>query len=182
MAAMRCPVHGHVDNSTSTICWCLEPLVPDEPATVPGAAAPATCPEPGCGMPLAAGGRCPVHAIGAPHADPGLGGPLALRFPWGTVEVGPDGLRVGRSAGTGPLADRITETDYHNVSRQHAVLWRDGRRLYLRDVGSTNGTFVNDRRLPDHTPHELQVGDVLRFAANLSASVVAAPADLPTAP
>jgi pSer/pThr/pTyr-binding forkhead associated (FHA) protein len=62
------------------------------------------------------------------------------------------------------------------------VLWRDGRRLYLRDVGSTNGTFVNDRRLPDHTPHELQVGDVLRFAANLSASVVAAPADLPTAP
>jgi pSer/pThr/pTyr-binding forkhead associated (FHA) protein len=98
------------------------------------------------------------------------------------VEVGADGLRVGRSADSGPLAARITETDYHNVSRQHAVLWRDGQRLYLRDVGSTNGTFVNDRRLPDHTPHELQVGDMVRFAASLSVTVVAAPADRPAAP
>jgi pSer/pThr/pTyr-binding forkhead associated (FHA) protein len=97
------------------------------------------------------------------------------------VEVGPDGLRVGRSADSGPLAARITETDHSNVSRLHAVLWRDGQRLYLRDVGSTNGTFVNGRRLPDRTPHELQVGDVVRFAASLSAIVVAATADQPAA-
>jgi pSer/pThr/pTyr-binding forkhead associated (FHA) protein len=51
------------------------------------------------------------------------------------------------------------------VSREHARIWRDGRRIFLEDLGSTNGTYLNDERVlapialrdGDH----ILVGDVL---------------------
>lgn len=56
------------------------------------------------------------------------------------------------------------------TSRRHAeILWEDGD-LVVRDLGSTNGTFVNDRLLPGSVrgavspPCRLQVGDRVRFA------------------
>lgn len=36
-----------------------------------------------------------------------------------------------------------------SISRHHAVVWRDGRELSVRDLGSANGTVVNDRRIVD---------------------------------
>jgi ABC-type multidrug transport system ATPase subunit len=48
------------------------------------------------------------------------------------------------------------------VSRQHAVIDRVGGRHVLRDVGSTNGTFVNGQRITEHT---LTPGDVIQIGA-----------------
>ncbi len=48
------------------------------------------------------------------------------------------------------------------VSRQHAVIDRMGGRHVLRDVGSTNGTFVNGQRITEHT---LTPGDVIQIGA-----------------
>src|SRR6266508_6356784 len=48
------------------------------------------------------------------------------------------------------------------VSRQHAVIDRMGGRHLLRDVGSTNGTFVNGQRI---TQHPLARGDVIQIGA-----------------
>src|SRR5512136_1533813 len=51
------------------------------------------------------------------------------------------------------------------VSREHARIRRDGRRWFLEDLNSTNGTFFNDERVL--TPMELcdgaliTVGDVV---------------------
>lgn len=63
------------------------------------------------------------------------------------------------------------------VSRRHAELsWEEGR-LWLRDLGSTNGTFVNGRRLAlpgqgqPGEPCELRAGDVVRVA-NVELKVV----------
>ena len=49
-----------------------------------------------------------------------------------------------------------------SVSSEHAEFYEQGGRLYVRDLGSTNGTFVNRRRLGDG-PQALQHGDVLHF-------------------
>ena len=51
------------------------------------------------------------------------------------------------------------------VSREHAQIHREGRHLFLEDLGSSNGTFLNDERL--FTTKELRdndrimIGDVI---------------------
>jgi pSer/pThr/pTyr-binding forkhead associated (FHA) protein len=45
------------------------------------------------------------------------------------------------------------------VSREHARLVRDGRRVMLEDLNSTNGTFLNDEHILE--PMELRDGDVV---------------------
>jgi EAL domain-containing protein (putative c-di-GMP-specific phosphodiesterase class I) len=49
-----------------------------------------------------------------------------------------------------------------SASRIHAEITQDSERLYLRDNNSTNGTFVNRKKLENSI--ELQHGDVLHFA------------------
>ena len=49
------------------------------------------------------------------------------------------------------------------VSRVHAELHRAADTLELIDLGSTNGTFLNDKRLQANLPHSLDVGDEIRF-------------------
>ncbi len=51
-----------------------------------------------------------------------------------------------------------------HVSRKHARLeWRHGG-LYLIDLDSTNGTWVNGKRLYPHEPKRLRDGDWVRWA------------------
>jgi pSer/pThr/pTyr-binding forkhead associated (FHA) protein len=45
------------------------------------------------------------------------------------------------------------------VSREHARLVRDGRRVMLEDLNSTNGTFLNDEHILE--PMELRDGDIV---------------------
>jgi pSer/pThr/pTyr-binding forkhead associated (FHA) protein len=45
------------------------------------------------------------------------------------------------------------------VSREHSRLRREGRRVLLEDLGSTNGTFLNDERILE--PMELRDGDMV---------------------
>ena len=46
------------------------------------------------------------------------------------------------------------------ISREHARLHRDGRRWFVEDLGSTNGTFRNNERVV--TPLDLRDGDSLK--------------------
>ena len=48
------------------------------------------------------------------------------------------------------------------LSRMHARFELDGETLFVQDLGSTNGTFVNHDRVM--SPTRLQVGDVLHLA------------------
>jgi predicted component of type VI protein secretion system len=45
------------------------------------------------------------------------------------------------------------------ISRKHARITRQGGRIVLEDLGSTNGTFVNGVRLTE--PHTLENGDTI---------------------
>ena len=82
--------------------------------------------------------------------------------------------------------------DYRRVSRIHAVLTRYGAFVHIRDLGSTNGTFVNGERVASQMlahGDTIEIGDVkLRFLENAPQVVVAAPlapqrpAEAPNAP
>lgn len=56
-------------------------------------------------------------------------------------EPGPYPLRIGRDPGNG------LRLSHDTVSRLHAELSRQGSLWILRDLGSTNGTTVNGRRV-----------------------------------
>jgi CRP-like cAMP-binding protein len=66
---------------------------------------------------------------------------------------------------TGILPDiDLTPVDVdRSVSRRHAkILKRDGRFSILEEVGTINGTFVNDERIPTGQPISLKDGDRVR--------------------
>jgi pSer/pThr/pTyr-binding forkhead associated (FHA) protein len=67
-----------------------------------------------------------------------------------------DYLVVGRDP-----ASSICLNDPH-VSRTHAALWRQGDAVYMQDLGSSSGTFVNGR--PVTAACELRAGDIVAFA------------------
>jgi pSer/pThr/pTyr-binding forkhead associated (FHA) protein len=48
-------------------------------------------------------------------------------------------------------------------SRNHAVISTDGASAFVEDLGSTNGTFINDRRIDAHVKTKLNAGARLRF-------------------
>ncbi|GAB4575448.1 MAG: hypothetical protein Kow0077_27000 [Anaerolineae bacterium] len=51
------------------------------------------------------------------------------------------------------------------VSRRHAVIRIEGLSVYLVDIGSTNGTFLNGRRIHPEHRHVLYSGDRIRLGA-----------------
>jgi len=56
---------------------------------------------------------------------------------------------------TGPMAK--------SVSRRHARIIKRDREIVLEDLGSTNGTFINDKKLAPFLPVTLNTGDQLHF-------------------
>ncbi|MBZ0290195.1 MAG: FHA domain-containing protein [Anaerolineae bacterium] len=51
----------------------------------------------------------------------------------------------------------------HGVSREHACIYLRGQSLFLMDMGSNNGTFVNGQKLMAHHPQPLNAGDCVRL-------------------
>lgn len=65
------------------------------------------------------------------------------------------------------LMGRAEDVDFRiedpSVSRRHAVLLWDRGRLYLRDLGSTNGTFLNGQSVSNAV---VRHGDVIRLGGS----------------
>jgi FHA domain-containing protein len=67
---------------------------------------------------------------------------------------------IGRSS----ASDVVLKSDDY-ASGRHARLTRHGGLLYVEDMGSTNGTFVNDRKTVGATP--LRHGDTVRVGSTI---------------
>ena len=78
-------------------------------------------------------------------------------------------LSIGRSDSN----DLVLATS--QISRQHAKINRIGEQLYVQDLGSSNGSFINGERISTEA-HALQATDELAFA-DLVFLVVNAPVD-----
>ena len=72
------------------------------------------------------------------------------------VMQGPE-MVIGRDPGCHRVIDRST------ISGRHARLRRTGNRLLLEDLGSSNGTYVNDHRVDG--PTEVRPGDLITLGA-----------------
>jgi hypothetical protein len=64
-------------------------------------------------------------------------------------EIGTRYLLHGDSLSVGRVPDNDIQLDDFTVSRQHAVLVREGSDWLLRDLGSLNGTYVNNERVEE---------------------------------
>ena len=72
-----------------------------------------------------------------------------------TFQIAGGQMRIGRSPEAEVFLDDVT------VSRNHALLVRRRDGLYIDDLGSLNGTYVNRRRIESHKlvdGDELQIG------------------------
>lgn len=74
------------------------------------------------------------------------------------IPLGDQPLVIGRSS----TAD--VTLDGGNVSRKHARIFREGKQIYIEDLGSSNGTIVNDRSIDGRQP--LVPGDVIRIGSH----------------
>lgn len=72
---------------------------------------------------------------------------------------------LGRLSEGQPIMPDIDLTPYQayasGVSRLHAVVKRDGNRVLVMDLGSSNGTYLNGRRLNPHVEEPLNHGDIV---------------------
>jgi hypothetical protein len=90
-----------------------------------------------------------------------------------SVPYYPDSLRIGRQTNAKTVPTPANGFfDSKVLSRQHAEIWADRNgKVWIRDVKSSNGTFVNGARLSaenrDSEPHELQTQDHLELGIDI---------------
>lgn len=82
-----------------------------------------------------------------------------------TAALGDLTLTVDDSLSVGRGNDNDVVLGSKQVSRNHAVLSVLDGQLYVKDLDSSNGTFINDRRIEGNESNLLQVDDTLGFAS-----------------
>ena len=71
------------------------------------------------------------------------------------IELNEGSYRIGRSEESDLFLNDLT------VSRKHAVLTVKGRDVFIEDLGSLNGTFVNGKLIEERT--KLKDGDIIQI-------------------
>lgn len=73
--------------------------------------------------------------------------------------------RVDKVTGARPDIDLSEEDPKKFISRRHAIiLWEESEFKILEEIGAVNGTFVNNKKLPNGVPIEIKNGDTIAFA------------------
>jgi hypothetical protein len=186
---VRCPVCGGRNGPGEPFCdKCGCDLLTESPAE-PTPVGPATAEQTDGAEPGPDHSACPYCGAVVPHPDNtfcvecleelppagasergGAAATLQLRFAGGTVVLPMSGTVVlGRASPTAEIRTLLEVRD--NVSRTHASIRVDGQVVFVRDEGSANGTFVNDRPVPRRTEVRIEPGDVLRLASDVTATL-----------
>jgi CRP-like cAMP-binding protein len=76
-------------------------------------------------------------------------------------------MTIGRQdpvTGISPELDLTAVDPERSSSRRHAKMYREGKAYMLvEDIGATNGTFLNGKRIRTGVPVEVKAGDKVRF-------------------
>jgi hypothetical protein len=66
--------------------------------------------------------------------------------------------------GISPDVDLTSVDEDRSSSRRHAKIYREGETYFVvEDIGATNGTYVNSKRIQAGVPAEIRSGDAVRF-------------------
>ena len=84
-----------------------------------------------------------------------------IEWPWGAATELTERLNIGRDFRFCPFAAELQP--YLHVSRKHAELTVCGEGIWVRDLRSRNGTFINDEELPKGQAHLVDSDSRLRF-------------------
>ncbi|KAG1845605.1 SMAD/FHA domain-containing protein [Suillus tomentosus] len=81
-------------------------------------------------------------------------------------------VKIGRQTNTNTMpGERNGYFDSRLLSRQHAEIWEDSGKIYIKDVKSSNGTFINGERLSpegvESEPFELKNDDIVEFGIDI---------------
>lgn len=157
--ALEDPVESRAVQAPSAIPMAATPAPPPMPTPVPVAVV------------AAAAGSAVAHNNNAESEVDDMGRAGSFDFdanlsPRLVIERGPGlsagtelplegGLSIGRAENNGLAVDD------QFMSHMHARILRRGAFFYVEDLGSTNGTFINDQRITGDA--QLRVHDELRF-------------------
>lgn len=76
-------------------------------------------------------------------------------------------IRLGRNDPTEDIYPELDLTQdrarQYGVSREHACIFQRGNAVEVEDLGSTNGTLLNGKRLAPYMPKPLKDGDQLQL-------------------
>ena len=72
---------------------------------------------------------------------------------------------VGRKGLLSIAKSPAFEDAMNAVSRNHFKFDWDGKRFYYTDLNSTNGTKINDLKIPPHQPQQLVDGDIISIGS-----------------
>ncbi|KAG1180177.1 hypothetical protein G6F70_001656 [Rhizopus microsporus] len=82
--------------------------------------------------------------------------------------------RIGRFSDRNTIDQRLSFKS-KVVSRNHAEIWSENGKIFIRDIGSSSGTFVNRLRLspPSHEsqPQEIKDGDTIQLGVDYQGGV-----------
>lgn len=80
-------------------------------------------------------------------------------------------VKVGRSVARNRVSENNAIFDCKVLSRNHAVLWYNDGKFFIKDTGSSNGTFINNVRLSQTSavsePYEVSSGDIVQFGVDV---------------
>ena len=76
---------------------------------------------------------------------------------WQINVTNPKPITVGRSIGNN------IRVDMQEISKSHALITCAESKVYVVDSNSTNGTFMNGKRLEMDQPETVKTGDEIRF-------------------
>ncbi len=81
----------------------------------------------------------------------------SLNGPFGRIALSPDTLTIGRIPG-----NKLVLND-SKASSRHAEIRFENNGYTITDLGSTNGTYVNEQQLRPNEPRPLNSGDTIRI-------------------
>ena len=149
-----CPNCGHENNLNATRCAKCDLLLP---ATIPVSdLRPSERPA----IPMEGFGMAGQPLTGSTLVLTVAGYPKPIY-----VRRQPE-IALGRSAPgepPPPVDLRRYRAQLMGVSRRHAVIRCADAGCSIEDLGSVNGTFLNEQQLNPHEPHSLKIGDHVRL-------------------